>query len=79
MVDKKEDILNYYLGRLYAADNLLEGKFQDIMAIFKKAVATGNKLERDIKDRIPRLESVKDRCFISKKHLSYLKSVIESK
>ena len=74
----KEDLLDYYLGRLYASDLLLEGNFQEVMEIFKKQIAPGNLLEKQCRERIVKLEPVKDRCFISKKHLQYLQSALRA-
>ncbi len=71
------ELLDYWLGRCYAADNLLEARLFEVMPMFKKKLAKGSQLEIEARNRVPKLEQVKERCFISKKHLQYLHQALE--
>lgn len=68
--------LDYYLGQCYAADHKMGGIFDEVMTSFCKLVTPGNDMHRQAVARMSELESVKDRCYISRKHLYYLQKVV---
>ena len=71
-------MLEYYLGRMYAADVLSQGSLSVVSQIFKAKCAKGTQLEQEARRKLAELEPVKDprRCFISAKYYQYLQSIL---
>lgn len=73
-------MLDYWLGQCYHAA-VLKGDSAETLAIFKKRIDADQNLKKQAQQRIPLLESVNrvpggTRCFISKKYLEFLQSVL---
>lgn len=73
-------MLDYWLGQCYRA-SVIEGDGKETLAIFKKRINADQNLKKQAQQRIPLLESVSrvpggTRCFISKKYLEFLRSVL---
>ncbi len=64
--------LDLLLGQCYAAELLGKGKLHIAKSALRKQMPDGSPLRKEAQDRVKQLESVKDRCFVSKKHLEYI-------
>jgi hypothetical protein len=61
------------LGKCYAADVLRKGDYLEAM---NRLVDWVKNNPENASKRVTELEMIKDRCFISKKHLEYLQTAL---
>lgn len=75
--------LDYWLGRCYETYVVKSSTSPEIMDIFKKRMEANQNLKKAAQDRLSELNisgtnSPLKRCFISKKHVDFLKSALET-
>lgn len=73
--------INFWLGKLYAAEVLGKGKYHEVKKVIKNRLPQGSPLESEARKRmaelaaLPRVMGV-SRCFVSDKHLKYLTELL---
>lgn len=66
-------MINYYLGKCYAADVLGKGNIDACIQDFKKRLSANQYLKKQAQIMVNNLpQEVIDRCFVSKKNHKFL-------
>jgi hypothetical protein len=71
--------LDFYLGECYRSDVLGVGNSRLSKETLKDKLCASDKMRKEAEERILQLEPVKERCFISGKHLGYLRECLTNK